>query len=199
MFLNLDPFEAMAEETSRSILNKDFISTISPKNIKKTNSIEWPLVYPDRYKAILNLGSLRNKYSTGDASWGLAFGASFELLWEQTLFYGIGYQYNSVPKKDSLAGGTFHRILFQTGAIFQLDDFEKHHLLIHLRPGIAILGGKDANGSAFGIGTGFGYDYTINSDFIIAPEVIYNWYPAISDSPYWASGWQVGLRISFGR
>jgi hypothetical protein len=64
---------------------------------------------------------------------------------------------------------------------------------------MALLKSKEQNTSAFGMGLGLGYDYTLNSDFVIAPEVIYYWYPAISDSLYSVSGWYIGLRVSFGR
>ena len=179
--------------------NNSFQFSFNPAQIRHSNSIVWPLVYPNRYKAILNIGTQRNKFANGNTAWGLSFGASFEMLWEQTLFYGLGYQYSSIPKTDTLDGGTIHRVSLQTGIIIQLDDYERHHLLIHLRPGIALLKSKEVNASAFGIGLGIGYDYCINSDFVIAPEVIYNWYPAISDSPYRISGWNIGCRISFGR
>jgi hypothetical protein len=199
LILNFGSFQGKAKETLKSIPKKDLKSSFSPENISKYNSIEWPLVYPNRYKAILNLGTQRNTYSSGATALGLSLGASLEMLWEQTLFYGLGYQFNSVSKLDSLAGGTIHWIALQTGVIFQLDNYERHHVLIHFRPGMALLKSKELNASAFGVGLGFGYDYTLNSDFVIAPEIIYNWYPAISDSPYSVAGWYIGLRVSFGR
>jgi len=156
-------------------------------------------VYPNRYKAIINLGSQRNSFANGSTAWGLSIGASLELLWQQTLFYGLGYQYNSIPKSDTLDGASIHRISIHSGVIFQLDEYERHHLLIHVRPGLAIFKSNVTNATAFGLGIGLGYDYCINSDFILAPEVIYNWYTAISDSPYRASGWNIVLRLSFGR
>ena len=164
----------------------------------KKNSVLWPLVYPNRYKAIITLGTQKNKYSSGSSGWGLSFGASFEKLWEQTLFYGLGYQYNTISKLDSLEPGTVHRVSLQTGIIFQLDEYERHHLLFHIRPGMAFLKYKNGSANAFGVGIGLGYDFCLNSDFILAPEFIYNWYSTISDSPYQVSGWNFGLRFSFG-
>ena len=194
-----------AKETSLILEENLFSIKGKPKSFKVDSSkqdfktIHWPLVYPDQYKAAINLGLQRNSFANGTKNFGVSFGASLEFLWEQTLFYGLGYQFNTVPKADSLEGGSIHRISANTGIIIQLDDLEKHHLLIHIRPGMAFLRAKEGNASAFGLGLGLGYDFLINSDFILAPEVIYNWYPALSDSPYGVSGWNFGLRFSFGK
>jgi len=205
LLIGLFALTSHAKETTPILGENLFSIQGKTKSLKVDSSrqdlktIHWPLVYPEQYKAAINLGLQRNSFTNGTTNFGVSFGASLEFLWEQTLFYGLGYQFNTVPKTDSLEGGSIHRISANTGIIIQLDDLEKHHLLIHIRPGMSFLKAKEGNASAFGLGLGLGYDFSINSDFILAPEVIYNWYPALKDSPYGVSGWNFGLRFSFGK
>ena len=174
--------------------NKNFDNPTIAQNEIKAHKIQWPLVYPDIYKAILKIGFQKNS-----GSFGLAFGAAAEFIWNQTLFGGLGYEFNQVPERLDFEGGKIHRIAIQSGAIFQIDDYGRHHILIHLRPGFSLLKSKDGNGSGMGLGLGLGYDFGLNSDFILSPELIYHWYPSISGSPHSLSGINFGLRLSFGR
>ena len=174
--------------------NKNFSNHTIAQNALRAQKIQWPLVYPDIYKAILKIGFQKNS-----GSFGLAFGAAAEFIWNQTLFGGIGYEFNQVPKQLVFEGGKIHRIALQSGAIFQINDYGRHHILIHLRPGYSLLKSKDGNGSGIGLGLGLGYDFGLNSDFILSPELIYHWYPSVSGSPHSLSGINFGLRLSFGK
>ena len=174
--------------------NKNFSNHTIVQNALRAQKIQWPLVYPDIYKAILKIGFQKNS-----GSFGLAFGAAAEFIWNQTLFGGLGYEFNQVPKQLVFEGGKIHRIALQSGAIFQIDDYGRHHILIHLRPGYSLLKSKDGNGSGIGLGLGLGYDFGLNSDFILSPELIYHWYPSVSGSPHSLSGINFGLRLSFGK
>jgi hypothetical protein len=174
--------------------NKNFSNHTIAQNAHRSQKTQWPLVYPDIYKALLKIGFQKNS-----GSFGLAFGVAAEFIWNQTLFGGLGYEFNQVPKQLVFEGGKIHRIALQSGAIFQIDDYGRHHILIHLRPGYSLLKSKDGNGSGMGLGLGLGYDFGLNSDFILSPELIYHWYPSISGSPHSLSGINFGLRLSFGR
>ena len=132
-------------------------------------------------------------------SFAPSFGAAFEMIWEQTLFYGLGYEMGFVPKQDSVSGAKLHRFGINTGVIFQLDEYERHHLLALFRPGFSMVRSDAGNATRFGLGLGIGYEYSINSDYIICPEIVYHKYPSGAGTRPGFSNWSFAVRVSFGK
>lgn len=163
--------------------------------IFKTQEVQWPLVYPEKFKISGRLGVQKVK----DGSFAPSFGAAFEMIWEQTLFYGASYEMGIIPAQDSVSGGKTHRFGLNTGIIFQLDEYEKHHLLALIRPGISMVKSDGGNASRFGLGLGIGYEYSINSDYILCPEIVYHKFPSGTSTRPGFSNWSFALRLSFGK
>lgn len=167
--------------------------TFSPK------AIQWPFVYPKYYKVSLESCIRPVKKPNGTSFYSAAFNASFELLWYQVLFYGLGYEYNYISKNEVLTAATVHRLFLNTGIILILDEREKHHFLFHFRPGLAHLRSTVGNLTRPGIGLGIGYEYSLNSRWLLSPEVLYYRFPIVDNYPYGFSGYMFGLRLTYGR
>lgn len=163
--------------------------------ILKKQQVQWPLVYPEQFKIAGRLGVQKVK----NGSFAPSFGAAFEMIWEQTLFYGAAYELGIVPSQDSVSGGKTHRFGLNTGIIFQLDEYEKHHLLALIRPGLSMVKTEVGNASRFGLGLGIGYEYSLNSDYILCPEIVYHKFPTGSARMPVFSSWSFALRLSFGK
>lgn len=168
--------------------------------IFQTKAIQWPYVYPIQYKASVQLGVRFIKLPQGQSAKALTLGASLEFLWNQVLFFGPSYQLDFIPDNKFYGVAKTHRIALNCGIIIQLDDFERHHLLLHLRPGYSMLKTSVGNVSKLGVGIGFGYEYAFNSDFFISPEIMYYRYPNVDQNyPYGFSGLTFGVRMTFGK
>ncbi|HOY97540.1 MAG TPA: hypothetical protein PK509_17490 [Catalimonadaceae bacterium] len=163
--------------------------------ILKKQDVQWPLVYPEQFKIACRLGVQKVK----NGSFAPSFGAAFEMIWEQTLFYGAAYEMGIVPAQDSIPGGKTHRFGLNTGIIFQLDEYEKHHLLALIRPGLSMVKTEGGSASRFGLGLGIGYEYSLNSDYILCPEIVYHKFPGGTATMPGFSSWSFALRLSFGK
>jgi len=163
--------------------------------VLKKQEVQWPLVYPEQFKIAGRLGVQKVK----NGSFAPSFGAAFEWIWEQTLFYGAAYEMGIVPAQDSIPGGKTHRFGLNTGIIFQLDEYEKHHLLVLIRPGLSMVKSKVGNASRFGLGLGIAYEYSLNSDYILCPEIVYHKFPSGTSTLPGFSNWSFALRLSFGK
>ena len=161
----------------------------------KKQEVQWPLVYPEQFKIAGRLGVQKVK----NGSFAPSFGAAFEMIWEQTLFYGAAYEMGIIPAQDSVPGGKTHRFGLNTGIIFQLDEYEKHHLLVLIRPGLSTVKSEGGNASRFGLGLGIGYEYSLNSDYILCPEIVYHKFPNGTATMPGFSNWSFALRLSFGK
>ena len=164
-----------------------------------TKAIQWPYVYPIQYKASVQVGLRTIKLPNGLTK-SLTLGTSWEFLWNQVLFFGPSYEIDFIPDNAFYRKATTQRFALNTGIIIQLDENERHHLLLHLRPGYSKLKTSDGNVSKLGVGIGFGYEYAFNSDFFLSPEIMYYRYPKVDKSyPYGFSGFTFGLRLTFGK
>jgi len=161
----------------------------------KKQEVQWPLVYPEQFKIAGRLGVQKVK----DGSFAPSFGAAFEMIWEQTLFYGAAYEMGIIPAQDTVSGGKTHRFGLNTGIIFQLDEYEKHHMLVLIRPGLSMVKSEGGNASRFGLGLGIGYEYSLNSDYILCPEIVYHKFPNGTATMPGFSNWSFALRLSFGK
>jgi hypothetical protein len=161
----------------------------------KKQEVQWPLVYPEQFKIAGRLGVQKVK----NGSFAPSFGAAFEMIWEQTLFYGAAYEMGIIPAQDSVPGGKTHRFGLNTGIIFQLDEYEKHHMLVLIRPGLSMVKSEGGNASRFGLGLGIGYEYSLNSDYILCPEIVYYKFPNGTATMPGFSNWSFALRLSFGK
>lgn len=166
---------------------------------QKAGAIQWPYVYPEWYKINLQVGTFRAGYAVDPQPRALSFGISGELLWTQVLFAGLGYELNFLPETDSLRGGNLYRIALHLGVIIQLDDYERHHLLLHVRPGYSWLGSTDGHGGKMGISLGIGYEYGLSSRHFLSPELMYHAYSKPNGQPYSLKAWTFGLRFTFGK
>lgn len=167
---------------------------------QKTGAIQWPYVYPELYKINLHGGFFKaGGYPLSPKPTAFSFGISGEFLWNQILFAGLGFELNFLPEQDTLAsGGNLHRIPIHLGALIQLDERERHHILIHVRPGYSWIRSTDGNGGKIGIGLGIGYEYSLSSGYHLSPEVIYHAYGQPDGTPYSLSAWTFALRFTFG-
>lgn len=161
-------------------------------------AIHWPYVYPELYKINVYGTYFKPRYPLDPAPSALGQGISGELLWNQVLFGGLGFDLNFLPETDSLRGGNLYRIALHTGIIIQLDNADRHHILLHLRPGYSWVRSTDGNGGTLGISYGIGYEFGLKSNYHIGPEIMYHSYSQSSGSPYGLGAWSFGLRFTFG-
>jgi hypothetical protein len=159
--------------------------------------ITWPLVYPERYKisAMAGLSSIRTP--TGRTP-GLAAGLAGELLFAQTFLAGFGWEITRAGGTDSLSGAVLHRIAFQGGFIVPIGQTERHHITGLFRAGLGLLRSEEGGGAGAGLSFGLAYEYSLNSDYILAPEIMWHRYTGPA-SFYSLSGRTLGLRLHFGR
>ena len=194
-FQCLNPAEIFSEFPSATAWEPMKIDSAS-QTIEK---IHWPFVYPLSYKIGAILGLERAGYLSGEKVWAGKFGVSVDFMWKQTLFAGLGYDLVRVPKKDTiLKGALIHRIFLNSGLIIQLDEGERHHILLNLRPGFSLIRSSEYNSSVLGFSFGLGYEYSLNSDYILAPEFMFHRYKTPKESPYILPRWSFGLRFIFG-
>lgn len=167
--------------------------------ITENQQITWPYVYPFYYKISIQPGYRRIRLSQGPATSAFTFGAAFEFLWEQVVYYGLAYDFNYIQKNALFQSATIHRFALNTGFIWQLDDDERHHLLFHFRPVFSMLRTEKGNVSKPGVGLGFGYEFALNSDYLLSPDIMYYRFPTLDKYPYGLSGFAFGLRLIFGK
>lgn len=162
-----------------------------------TRQINWPLVYPERYKVSFMAGLSSIRTRDGHRP-GLAAGLAGELLFAQTFLAGLGWEFVRSRGGDSLAGAVLHRIAFQGGFIVPLGRTERHHLTALFRAGLGFLRSQEGGGAGAGFSFGLAYEYSLNSDYILAPEIMWHRYSG-PVSYYGLSGRTLGLRLHFGR
>lgn len=185
-------FQGASFGFARNPYDKSDSVATSPK------AIQWPYVYPEFLKINIQAGTFKAVYALDPQPRAYSFGISGELLWNQVLFGGLGFELNFLPETDSLRGGNLYRLMLHTGAIVQLDDADKHHILLHLRPGYSWVRSTDGNGAKFGISLGLGYEYGLKSGLHISPEIMYHLYGQPSGTLYGLKVWTFGLRLTFG-
>jgi len=169
------------------------------KTFAKQKSISWPPSYPHTYKAIARLGFQKYSGPMGKSGFAPNAGLAGELLLLRTFIAGAGYDLSFIPAQDSLGAAKAHRLSLHTGFVIPLDNFEKHHLVVVFRPGLAFLRSGAGSSASVGLAFGLQYEYTLNSDVLLSPELMINKYAGFGASGYRLSNLLLGFRVSFGR
>ena len=164
-----------------------------------TAKMHWPYVYPHDFKISFEPGIHPAGLPDGSKVLATTYGLALEFLWTQVLFYGPAYELNIIPANEQFKEARIHRFALNTGIIVLLDDYEKHHILLYLRPGYSQLRTSKGNVSQFGVGLGVGYEYNISSRYIVSPQIFYYRYPKLENYPYGLSGWMFSLRFTYGK
>jgi len=165
----------------------------------KESAISWPPSYPNTFKAVARFGMQKYTGPIGLGGFAPNFSLAAELLAQQTFIYGLGYDVSLIPEKDTLRSAKAHRLSLHAGFIIPLDKLDRHHLVVVFRPGLAYL--RSGLGSSISAGFAFGlqYEYTLNSDILLSPEIVYNKFAGFGTSGYRLSALAFGFRVSFGR
>jgi hypothetical protein len=166
--------------------------------IKISNALHWPYAYPEYLKIGFATGLRSIQLPKDNSCISPSFGGSLEFIWNQIIFLGPSYSFSFIPKNNFFKAATIHRIQLSSGILVQLDDLEKHHLILQFLPGWSILNSQAGSKAKFGLGLGIGYEYAINSTFQLSPEIIYYRYPNLDNYPYGLSGFSIGLRLNYG-
>lgn len=168
-------------------------------NRAQMEQINWPTVYPERFKLSASPFFLSGT-STGEAQargYGLSLGG--ELIFYQVVSAGAGYEWAFLPEGDGNRAAHMHRLQLLSSLIIQLDKPERHHLLLLFRPGLGLVSAPSGGFFAAGFNFGLAYEYTLNADYTLMPEFLWQRYGGSTEKGLGLRGWTFGLRLNFGR
>lgn len=159
----------------------------------------WPYVYPAQWKAGIVLGrqQIRSKDSSLKAAW--APGASCEILMNKNFLFGISMDYIKISSTVPGLNGRIINSAATIGFMIPLDDYEIHHFVISARPALALSKSTSGSRTSMGFGLGFQYEYTLFSNNIISPEIVYQRFPVAVDGLPSIGRWKIGFRYLFGK
>ena len=161
--------------------------------------VQWPYVYPANWKAGIVLGrqQILSKDSTLKSAW--APGASLEILVNKNFLFGISLDYIKISSSIPDLNGRILNSAATIGFMIPLDDYEIHHLVISARPSLALSKTTSGSRTSLGFGLGLQYEYTLFSNNIISPEIVYQRFPMPSDGLPSVGRWKIGFRYLFGK
>lgn len=161
--------------------------------------VQWPYVYPANWKAGFALGrqQILSKDSTLKSAW--APGASFEILVNKNFLFGISMDYIKISSTVPGLNGRILNYAATIGFMIPLDDYEIHHFVISARPALALSKTTSRSQTSVGFGLGFQYEYTLFSNNIISPEIVYQRFPMAADGLPSIGRWKIGFRYLFGK
>jgi hypothetical protein len=161
--------------------------------------VQWPYVYPANWKAGFALGrqQILSKDLTLKSAW--APGASLELLVNKNFLFGISMDYIKISSSVPGLNGRIINSAATIGFMIPMDDYEIHHFVISARPALAFSKNLSGNRTSMGFGLGFQYEYTLFSNNIISPEIVYQRFPMAADGMPGVGRWKIGFRYLFGR
>jgi hypothetical protein len=161
--------------------------------------VHWPYVYPAKWKAGIGLGrqQIRSKDSSLKAA--LAPGVSFEILMNKNFLFGISMDYIKISSTVPGLNGRIINSAATIGFMIPLDDYEIHHFVISARPALAFSKTTSGSRTSVGFGLGFQYEYTLFSNNIISPEIVYQRFPMAADGLPSIGRWKIGFRYLFGK
>lgn len=169
------------------------------KGMASAQHINWPTVYPERFKLSASPFYMSGSSDSAVSSTGYGLSLGGELLFYQVLSAGAGYEWAYIPKGDGSQAAQMHRLHLLSSLIIQLDKPERHHLLVLLRPGLGLVSAPSGSFFSAGFGFGFAYEYTLNADYTLMPEFLWQRYSGQTEKGLGVRGWSFGLRLSFGR
>ena len=162
-------------------------------------NVQWPYVYPANWKAGFALGrqQILSKDLTLKSAW--APGASLEILVNKNFLFGISMDYIKISSSVPGLNGRILNSAATIGFMIPLDDYEIHHFVISARPALALSKTTSGSRTSMGFGLGFQYEYTLFSNNIISPEIVYQRFPMAADGLPGIGRWKIGFRYLFGK